>query len=177
MNNPSEEIWKDVVGYEGLYKVSNKGRVKSLERRVKVDRRTDGDEFHYRTYPETVRSLVMSNGYLRVTLSSDGDRNNAAVHRLVAEAFLDNPDNLPQVRHKGDKTDNSVDNLEWVTNSSGDNFGCDYDWGPLSKEQVEAIREDRELFAVPYEELGERYGISKTRAMNICKRKTYKYYD
>ena len=98
-----EEIWRPVVGYEGLYEVSNLGRVRSVDR------------YYYRLHKGKVLSLSKNaNGYLKVVLSCNGKCKTIKVHRIVAEAFLPNPDNLPQVNHKDeDKTNNSVDNLEW----------------------------------------------------------------
>ena len=84
------EIWKDVVGYEGLYQVSNYGRVKSLERKI-----------NNRIYEERIISQEKSkDGYLRVDLHKDGNRKHKKVHRLVAQAFIPNPENKPFVLHK-----------------------------------------------------------------------------
>lgn len=94
------EVWKDVVGYEGLYQVSNIGNVKSLNNNC-------------------IRKPIKHRcGYLRVDLWRDGKMQNAYVHRLVAQAFIPNPENKAQVNHiNGNKTDNRTDNLEWVTNA------------------------------------------------------------
>ena len=96
------EIWRDVVGYEGLYKVSNFGRIKSLPRNGTVK------------YERLLRQKVTNKGYCTVALSKHGKIKYKMVHRLVAEAFLDNPKDLPQVNHKNEnKLKNYVDNLEW----------------------------------------------------------------
>lgn len=102
------ELFKDVKGYEELYQVSNLGRVKSLPKIV--GRRLRG---------ETVLAQQRSrHGYYMVDLCTNGKRFNASVHRLVAEAFIPNPDNKPCVNHiDGDKANNCVDNLEWCTHS------------------------------------------------------------
>ena len=99
---PVLEIWRDIRGYEGIYQVSNLGRVKSL----RFDR-----EIILR--PRTVRG-----GYKNVCLCLNGNDSTRQVHRLVAEAFLPNPNNLPQVDHlDNNPSNNCVENLEWVTNS------------------------------------------------------------
>lgn len=102
------EIWKDVLGYEGLYEVSNIGRVRSIARY---------NERSKKFYPSKIKSIEISNnGYLRVKLSKNGKKKGVCVHRLVAEAFLDNSNKLPQVDHiDGDKNNNCVENLRWVT--------------------------------------------------------------
>lgn len=108
------EIWKDIKDYEGLYQISNLGRVRSLERTM-----------HKRKCENKILTLTSDrNGYLRVGLCSNGKRINAYVHRLVAQAFIPNYDNLPMVNHKDEnKQNNCVDNLEWITNLNNLNYG------------------------------------------------------
>lgn len=107
--NMESEIWKDIEDYEGWYQVSNTGRVRSLNR---VVQRADG-------ISSTLKGRVLkpsSNkcGYLVVFLCKDGKRTTKTTHRLVAQAFIPNPEGLPQVNHKNEvKTDNRVENLEW----------------------------------------------------------------
>lgn len=107
-----EEVWKDVEGYEGLYQVSNLGRVKSLT--------------HYITKenckPREVKGKILTpffdrpKGYLSVSLSKNNKIKLQRIHRLVAQAFIPNPDNLIQINHKdGNKTNNNVENLEWCS--------------------------------------------------------------
>ena len=101
------KIWKEIKGYEGLYEISNDGFVKSL-----------------------VKNKILSfnyNGckaYKQVQLFKDGKRHTKLIHRLVAEAFIPNPNNLPEVNHKDEDTfNNAVDNLEWCTSKYNANYG------------------------------------------------------
>lgn len=104
------EWWKYIKGYEGLYMVSNLGRVRSVD--------------HYVNYKNIKKRLILgkilnlnkdNRGYYVVTLSKDSVRKNYSVHRLVAEAFIPNPDNLPTVDHiNRDRTDNCIENLRWA---------------------------------------------------------------
>ena len=100
------EEFRDIPGYEGLYEVSNLGRVRSLE---------------------TERILKPSKntwGYLFVSLYKNGIKKAVRIHRLVALAFIPNPDNLPCINHKDeDKTNNTVDNLEWCDDKYNANYG------------------------------------------------------
>lgn len=122
-----EEIWKDIEGYEGLYQVSNHGRVKCLER-VEVVRNRWGT-YTQRTYQEKIMSPTFNNsGYLGLNLKKDGVITHRLIHRLVAETFIPNPNKLPCVNHKSElKTENSVDNLEWCDWAYNSNYGtCHY---------------------------------------------------
>lgn len=90
------EVWKDIKGYEGLYQVSNTGKVKSVRRNKILKKRLTFD------------------GYVKATLTVDRKAVDKRVHRLVAEAFIANPYNKPTVNHiDGNKENNNVDNLEW----------------------------------------------------------------
>ena len=107
------EIWKDVQGYEGLYQVSNLGRVKSVDR---VVHRSDGINM-FRT-GKIKNAHDNGRGYLVVSLYKHNKGQFNYVHRLVAQAFIANPDNLPAIDHLNcNRADNKVTNLEWVTYS------------------------------------------------------------
>lgn len=101
-----EEIWKDIEGYEGRYQVSDQGRVRSLNYKKKKG------SIH-------IMKTEMARGYLRVMLS----KKHVLIHRLVAEAFIPNPEDLPCINHiDEDKTNNRVENLEWCSYS----YNCSY---------------------------------------------------
>lgn len=106
------EIWKDIKDYEGLYQVSNTGKVKSLDRIVKDTTRERVQHLKGKVLKETDNGT----GYKLVFLNKGRKRKNKYVHRLVAEAFLPNPEQLKEVNHKNlNKADNSINNLEWVS--------------------------------------------------------------
>lgn len=104
-----KEIWKDVIGYEGLYQVSNKGRVKGLQR-LKWNGKT------YCIIKEKIRKNVEFKGYRALILYKNAKQKRYLLHRIVAQAFIPNPKNKPQINHiNGIKNDNRVSNLEWVS--------------------------------------------------------------
>lgn len=143
------EQWKDI--YAG-YQVSNKGRVRSLKRNKML----------------TLR--VTTKGYLQVHLRVDGKDITPKVHRLVANAFIDNPNNLPQINHiNGDKTDNRVSNLEWCTN--GQNLKHSYE--VLGRKTVgkEVICVEKNETYSSSKEASCRLGIDDSAITKCCKGK------
>ena len=97
------EEWKDIKGYEHKYQISNYGNVKSLD-------------YHRTGESKLLSPVLKKTGYYQVNLYLNGQYCSKRIHKLVAEAFLENPDNLPVVNHiDGDKTNNHVSNLEWCT--------------------------------------------------------------
>lgn len=101
INNVDDEVWKDIAGFEGLYLVSSRGRI-----------------FSTRSGRCLKLKVNVSHGYVEVELNVEGTPHYFRVHRLVALAFIPNPDNLPLVNHKdGVKAHNAVSNLEWISHS------------------------------------------------------------
>lgn len=115
-----QEQWKAIKGYEGLYEISNTGKVKSVKRTIKSERTGK-----VQTTNEKILTLISSkiterhkNPLFHVELWKDNKRTVKMIHRLVAEAFIPNPEGKPQVNHKdGNRYNNTVDNLEWCTSS------------------------------------------------------------
>ena len=110
-----EEIWKDIAGYEGLYQISNFGKVKSFRKGKRSGSKTE----------TILKPTPNATGYLQITLyRSPSDRHKFFVHRLVAQAFINNPDKLEAVNHKDENIKNNcVDNLEWCTISYNNAYG------------------------------------------------------
>lgn len=176
-----EEIWKPIKDYENLYEVSNLGRIKSLEKFVNKGKCHRGWKEHY------AKQAVDGCGYLRTNLSKNGKPKTVKVHRMVAETFIPNPNNLPQVNHKdGNKQNNCVDNLEWCTNS--ENIKHAYQMGlkradasnnpahKLSIEDVEYIRKnykrrDKEFSTIA---LAKKYNVHRRTIGRIVNMKSWK---
>lgn len=113
------EVWKPVVGYEELYEVSNKGFIKSLDRFII---RKDGKPLH--CYGRLLKFSTDRDGYKIVGLTKDKKLKQFKVHRVVAEAFIPNPNNLPCINHKDENpANNCVDNLEWCDSKYNNNYG------------------------------------------------------
>lgn len=119
----ADEVWKPVVGYEDCYEVSNLGRVRSLPHEVPT-------WFGTRITPSKIikKTFNKRTGYFIVCLCKGNAKRTNLVHRLVAMAFLPNPDAMPQVNHKNEiKTDNRVENLEWCDSTYNNNYGTKRD--------------------------------------------------
>lgn len=140
-----KEIWKPVVGYEGLYEVSNLGRVRSLDR---IDSRG-----HFKKSVVLKQRLESPDRYYTVSLYLGGKRKLKYVHRLVAESFITNKDNFKEVNHKDEcKTNNHVYNLEWCDRSYNSTYGKLKDHfkgsnNPSVKLTVDDVKKIRELIS------------------------------
>ena len=123
-----EEIWKDVVGFEGLYEVSNYGRIRSLPHETVIHRK-NATPYVLKKGGVIVNPQPRRHGYLSVWLYGNGGNNGRtgkqySVHRIVAEAFIPNPNQREEVNHiNEDKADNRACNLEWCTHKENSNHG------------------------------------------------------
>jgi len=173
-----KEIWKDIVGYEGLYEISNLGRVKSYDRIIKHS--IIGE---YIKKGKDKVCMIGNHGYGSIKLTDyTGNSKKKLLHRLVAKTFIPNPENKRTVNHKdGNKLNNSVDNLEWATDSEQQlhafNTGLSSHTGqnnPSSKmieDEVRFIRESN-LKGV---ELAKMFNISPTTISSIRNKKIWKH--
>lgn len=146
-----EEIWRDIKGWEGVYAISNFGRVYSYR-----------NDLYLAQIPN-------QDGYLRVRLSNNGFRKMEFIHRLVALHFIDNPDKKPQVNHKDEnRQNNRVDNLEWVTAKENNNYGNHN--AKVAKAHSKPVKciETGEIFPSG-KAAGEKYGIPSTWINAVCR--------
>lgn len=176
------EEWRDIPGYEGSYQASSLGRVRSVDRYVEY---VDGRVYFYQG---KILSPASARGYEHVVLSK---RTDATVHRLVMLAFAGEPPEGYEVNHRdGDRTNNRVTNLEYVTPSEnslhgiyelgGERVGPKGERAPsakLTKEKVRQMRIERRRTGISYQKLADKYGVHKKTAMRAIKRKTWKHVD
>lgn len=117
------EIWKPVPGYEGYYEVSDLGSIRSVDRTIKI--RCASGLYDRKLAGHPIAQTLDGRGlYLMVMLSRDGQNKKHLVHRLVAQAFIENPYGLPEINHKDEnKRNNCVSNLEWCTHKYNNTYG------------------------------------------------------
>lgn len=178
------EVWKDIPNYDGIYKVSNHGRVKSL-RRYTMHR-----GFLRLIKPRILKHGHDSYGYPMVCLTKDGVPKTVLVHKLVAKAFILNQENKPQVNHiDGNKANNYTSNLEWVTNqenvihafrtgiSNADHCTGERSW--ITKLTNQDILSIRKLMSQPnkptQQSIADQHGVSQMTIHSIITRKTWKH--
>lgn len=110
-----KEVWKDITDYEGLYQVSNLGRVRSLGRYINPNQYLE---------ERILKHRLNKNGYYRVNLYKNNIHKTICIHQLVALVFIDNPNEYKCINHKDEnKLNNRVDNLEWCTTKYNNNYG------------------------------------------------------
>jgi hypothetical protein len=162
------EEWKDVVGWEEFYEVSTLGNVRSKRKKIILK-------------PSNVL------GYRQVMLCKDGKRITGRINRLVAKAFIPNPENKPQVNHKnGVRNCDLVENLEWVTESENVQHSYDklnrlpthgqtHNKAKLTNDQVREIRGKYIPYKYSYAKIGKEYGVDQSAIFLIIKGKNWKY--
>jgi len=177
------EEWKDINGYNGRYQISTMGRVKSTER-IRISGANDSCKM---LIPEMVLKEKINHGYSHVNLYDNGKCITHKVHRLVALAFIPNPDDKPEVNHKdGDKSNNNDWNLEWSTSlenkfhakSTGLLLPMSGEKHYLSKLTEVQVREIRDKYATKnYSilQLAKEYNMSHQPIHNIIKRVSWKH--
>ena len=170
------EVWKDIPSLDGVYQASSLGRVRSMDRTV--IRESDGAILKRRG--KLLPGAIKSTGYIGGTLCYP--EKSLLFHRLVAEAFLANPNNLPQVNHKnGIKTDNKVTNLEWVsvqknclhsTRVLGKKRLEDHNLAKLKESDIDDLKLLR-FYGASYAEIGRAYGVHEDTIAHAVKGVTW----
>lgn len=170
------EIWKDVVGYEGLYFVSNFGRIMGNWKPLKMP---NGASAYKR--PCIKKLLIQNDGYLQVGLNMGARKRSFLVHRIVAAAFIPNPENKPEINHKNfDRADNRPDNLEWTDRQENVTYTVAMDRSArgmrsgirkLTDVQVREIRAS----VGPYHETASKYGITPVHVGIIRRRLSWSH--
>lgn len=178
-----KEIWKDIKDYEGLYQVSNFGRVKSLRRYV-----ARGTNKYW--VNEKILKPRYTKGHYYTSLHKNKKSKNYYIHRLVAEAFIPNPDNLPCINHKDENTaNNNVNNLEWCTHKYNANYGTRnkrlsdmFTNDPKRSKPIQCI--ETGTIYPSAKEAERQTGIFATKIIQVCKKRHqttggyhWKYYN
>lgn len=172
-----EEIWKDIKGYEGLYQISTYARVRSLGNGKSLN--------PIKNKAQILKGWINDAGYHIVDLHKDGKRRHLRVHRLYAIAFIDNPNNLPEVNHKdGNKLNITINNLEWTTkvgnvihawenglaNTRGEKNGR----SKLTQLQINEIREKHKTGLYTNTLLGKMFGVEQPTISMIVNLKSWR---
>lgn len=172
-----EEIWKDIEGFKN-YQVSNFGNIRSIF--------ASGNNWSKKRIKAIKPRIGNNSGYYAINLLKDSRRITIRIHRLVAEAFIPNPENKPMVNHKnGIKTDNRIENLEWCTRK--ENMQHAWDTGLISRkrkrisrltyEKVLEIREMRNTTGCSIKKISELFGVSQGAVFNIIHNKSWRLKD
>ncbi len=168
-----QEIYKDIKGYEGLYQISNLGNIRSL------DRQSWNGNSYFTLKGKQLKPANNGHGYLWVYLSKDGKTKYNYIHRLVAEAFIENPENKPCVNHIDfDRQNNCVENLEWVTYTENEthknnNKQIDHKTNAKRKPVIATnLVTGKELYFDSIREAGRQLNILHQSIQEICKGNT-----
>ena len=166
------EVWKDVIGFEGLYMVSSMGNVKSLN-------------YHRQRIEKLLVAKVSSTGYCQYDLCKDKAVKQIAGHRLVAGAFLQNPESKKTVNHiNGVKTDNRVENLEWATakENSAHAYLTGLKVGAKGEKSVHSKLTDQQVVEIrakagtaKIKDIGAEYGVCISLVSQVINRKRWKH--
>lgn len=177
------EIWKETLGYEGMYAISNYGRLKGIKRTIKASNQfVDFD----RTINEKIyKPSINGSGYFTVALSKNGTSKTYLLHRLVAETFIKNEKNKKEVNHKdGNKINNAVSNLEWLSSKENKTHAKKKGLGYLGGERcVQSILKNDDINGIrlllkcglSQSKIGNLYGVSQGAIQKINKNKTWSH--
>ena len=176
-----EEIWKDIKGQEGVYKESNLGRVLSCDRHIEIHYK-NGKTIYYHLKERFLNINKNNKGYCVVNLTYNRKTKHKLIHRLVAESFIPNPNNLPEINHKDEnKSNNRVDNLEWCTRKQNNNYGIQSKDGrrttsKLRMKKVAQYNDKGELIQIldGIRLAEEKTGVDNRNIVTSCKNKNRK---
>jgi hypothetical protein len=175
------EIWRNIKGLEGKYQISSEGRVRSLDRIVEYFSSKKNDIVYQHTKGRILKTARGKDGYLQTSLGKG--IKNQKIHRLVGEAFIPNPDNMPEIDHiNGDNTDNRVENLRWTDRKGNMN-------NPITKKRLSDVKEKKTVLQLDMDgnviaefpslhEMQRQLGYSRWAVLEVIRGnlKTYKGY-
>lgn len=167
------EVFEDLIGYEESYQISDRGR-------IFTKRRLDGNRI---IYGRELHPQVTKDGYLKVGLTKNSETKRFYVHRLVAQHFIENPRNLPQVNHKdGNKFNNDVSNLEWCTRRQNQEHAVRNSLMQHGEARPSAKLTEKDVLEIyklkgiiPAREIATHYGVSKNTINVILRGKKWSY--
>ena len=179
-----KEVWKDVKNYEGIYQVSNLGKVRSLDRMV-----NSSNNFKRFCKGSLLKNSFDKDGYCKVNLKSNSKGNSQRVHRLVAMSFICNPNDKPQVNHiNGIKNDNRVENLEWCTLKENRQHAYDTglqngksregeknNFNKLSKDEINEIRKLYIPYKMTNRMIAKKYNVTTGCIQSITSQRNRKW--
>ena len=197
INIENKEIWQSIPNYEGYYEASNLGKIRSLDREI-LSKRIGWSNLNVKG--KVLKPRNDKDGYETVVLCKDTIKKYARVHILIAETFIPNPNNLPQVNHSNNiRNDNNVNNLEWGTvqsnnfhrhktwnhvisntNPSGRNMSIAMSLAKATKLNPENVKKIRELYNTgkyTQQQIGDIFGLKKKHIGAVVTRRIWKLVD